>query len=286
MEMALEVKNLNKAYPGFALKDLSFSLPCGSIMGLIGENGAGKTTTLKAILNLIHRDSGEITLLGHRDGGLDNAIKAQIGVVFDESCFHDNLTLRHISTVMGGIYPNWDPAYFTRLTRQLSLPEGKPVKALSKGMKTKLCIAAALAHRPRLLLLDEPTSGLDPIVREEILDLFMDFIQDERSAILLSSHITSDLDKIADYVTFIHEGQVALSDNKDELTGKMGILKCSEQALPTLDRSQALRLRKGKFSCEVLVRDKNAYRIHHPGAVVEPATLEDIMLFYVRGRTL
>ena len=194
---AITIKNLNKTYKDFSLQDISFSVPKGSVMGFVGENGAGKTTTLKAILNLISYDSGNIEIFGLDSKKNEKEIKEQIGVVFEGSNFHENLNT-----------------------------DNKLIKEFSKGNKMKLSIAVALSHKPKLLILDEATSSLDPIVREEILDIFLDFIQDEEHSIILSSHITSDLDKIADYITFIHKGKIVFSENKDELIDTMGVLKC------------------------------------------------------------
>ena len=219
----LEVDSLSKHYADFDLKDVSLSLPKGAIMGLVGTNGAGKSTTIKLILNLIRRDGGSVRIFGKDNIGEEAAVKERIGVVFDECFFHDNLKPSQVSKVMGHIYKDWDEAYFFRLTDRFALPRGKVVKEFSRGMKMKLSIAAALSHHPDLLLLDEPTSGLDPIVRNEILDLFMDFIQDENKSVLLSSHITSDLEKVADYIAYIHGGRILLSDEKDALVERYGV---------------------------------------------------------------
>ena len=280
---ALRVEGLSKRYPGFELEDVTFTLPEGAIMGFIGENGAGKTTTLKALLGLIHPDGGQVDILGQPFSANERGCKEQLGVVFDECCFHDNLALRDIDRIMGRIYRSWDPALFRAYARQLDLPEGKTVKQYSKGMKMKLNIAAALGHRPRLLILDEPTSGLDPVMREELLDLFQAFIQDDQHSILLSSHITSDLDKIADYITFIHQGRLLFSQPKDELLDTMGVLKCGAATFEAMDAQEILRYRKSQFGYEVLLPDRRRYLARHPGSLVDPATVEEMMLFYVRG---
>ena len=286
MDYALKVDNLTKTYGDFALQQVSFALPRGSIMGFVGENGAGKTTTLKAILNLIAKEQGQVEILGLDSLQEEKAIREQLGVVFDESCFHALLTPKEISSMMGRLYRNWDQVLFQRYLQQFRLPEGKKLKEFSRGMRMKLCLAAALSHHPKLLLLDEATSGLDPIVRDEILDLCWDFIQDEERAILISSHVTSDLDKIADYITFIHQGSIVLSRNKDELLADMGILKCSERDFGQLDPCWILRYRKNQFGVEALITGKERFTRLYPDLVVDPGTIETMMLFYVRGEQI
>lgn len=286
MTNAIEINGLCKSYSDFSLDHVSFSLPMGSIMGFIGENGAGKTTTIKAMLNLIRRDDGDTRLLGMDSARDERLLKEQIGVVFDESNFHDNLKTREISSIMRRIYRSWDDALFEKYRKAFQLPAEKTVKDFSRGMKTKLCIAAALAHRPKLLILDEATSGLDPVVRDEILDIFLEFIQDEEHSILLSSHITSDLDKIADYITFIHQGKILFSEGKDDLLDNMGLLRCRTEDLRGLSSAEVLRCRKNQFGAEALVADRRRFCARHPGMVVDRLNLEDIMLFYVRGETL
>lgn len=283
MTNMLEVHGLCKDYGDFALKDVSFSLPGGCIMGFVGENGAGKTTTMKGILGLIRPDAGEVKLLGGSLAANEMLIKNQIGVVFDESYFHDNLTIHNVDVMLSRIYTNWDSAFFAELCKKFSLPENKPIKSYSRGMKMKLSIAAALAHRPRLLLLDEATSGLDPIVRDEILDVFLDFIKDEEHSILFSSHITSDLEKVADYITFIHQGKVVFSENKDTLIYQYGAVKCTAAAAAAIDKSETLAKLTGAMGTELLIADRESFARRHPGLVVDHVSLEDIMLFYVKG---
>ncbi|HJK61270.1 MAG TPA: ABC transporter ATP-binding protein [Methanocorpusculum sp.] len=286
MEYAINVTGLCKSYQDFALDNVSFAVPKGSIMGFIGENGAGKSTTIKAMLNLIHRDAGTVEILGMDLDGHEKEIKERIGVVFDECCFHDNLTPADISKILGNIYQNWDGKLYQKYLVQFGLDEKKKIKEFSRGMKMKLGIAAALAHRPDVLILDEATSGLDPIVREEILDIFLDFIQDENHAILISSHITSDLDKIADYLTFIHHGRIILSSGRDDLMDSMGIVKCGTEELEKIEQDQIIRYRKNQFGCEVLIRNKRSFAVGHPEMVIDPVTTEAIMLFYSRGEEL
>ena len=207
MNTILKVEHLSKKYEHFCLRDISFSLPSGCIMGLIGENGAGKTTTLKLILNLIRRDGGSVEIFGKDGIQEEKSVKEQIGVVLDEGGFHEMLTPRDIGNIMKGVYlKSWDGALYQRYLERFSLPGRKQIKEFSRGMKVKLSIAAALSHHPRFLLLDEATSGLDPVMRDEILDIFQEFITEENHAVLLSSHITSDLEKIADYITLSTKG--------------------------------------------------------------------------------
>ena len=282
MKNALEVSHLTKDYGSFKLDDVSFTVPGGTIMGLIGENGAGKSTTIKCILNLIRRDGGEIQVLGLDNLMDEQAVKAQVGVVLDETTFHDGLTAPQVGKILSKLYPNWDAALYQRYLNKFGLTGKKPVKTFSKGMKMKLSLAAAFAARPRLLILDE-ASGLDPVVRDEILDEFLEFIQDEEHAILLSSHITSDLEKVADYVTYLHRGKVAVSGAKDELLDTYGRLVCARADLERVDPALLVGVRTGQFGCEALVKNKHDFARFYPGLTVDPVTLEDIMVFTVKG---
>ena len=286
MSDAIQVKGLQKNYKNFTLQNVSFSLPQGQVMGFVGENGAGKTTTIKAILEIISRDAGDVLLLGKPMSGNEKELKEQIGVVLSEGQFHDILTLGGIRSVLKNIYATWDNALFEKLTRQFSLPERKPFKEFSTGTKRKTALAAALSHHPKLLILDEPTSGLDPVVREELLDLFLEFMQKEDRAILFSSHITSDLDRIADSITFLHQGQIVFSRDREDLIEKMGVVKCGQAAFESLDKRRLLRLRKSAFGVEALTDDRAFYTEHYPELMTQSATTEEIMLFYVRGEKL
>lgn len=283
MKNALEISHLCKDYGSFKLDDVSFTLPGGAIMGLIGENGAGKTTTLKCILNLIRRDSGKIQILGQDNLTQEQAAKEDVGVVLDESFFHDPLRLKDVDKILSRLYRNWNSALFQNYCRKFDLPSGKTVKEYSRGMKMKLSIAAALSHQPKLLLLDEATSGLDPVVRDEILEEFLNFIQDEEHSILLSSHITSDLEKCADYIVYLHKGRVAVQGAKDELLERYGRLVCSKADLERVDRALIQGTRTSQFSCEALVKDRRSFARQYPNLTVDPVTLEDIMVFTVRG---
>lgn len=278
MSNALEVKGLTKFFPGFALKDVSITLPTGCIMGFIGENGAGKSTALRLILGLLRPDTGSIQVLGKTDFANDRALKEHIGVVMDECGFPENLTLSDINAILRRCYRTWDERRFRSFATRFQLPERKSIKTFSRGMKMKLSIAAALSHDSRLLILDEATSGLDPIVRDEILDVFLDFIQDETHSILIPSHILSDLEKICDYITFIHQGKILLSSAKDELLSQYAIAKGSAKAIAAIESYAVVGVRSSAFGAEALVK-----RIALPPDIVsDPATLEEIMLYFVK----
>lgn len=279
MEYALECKGVTKYYDGFTLDHISFTLPSGCIMGLIGENGAGKSTTMKLILDLIRRDEGEITILGESTPKGILSVKEDIGVVLDECCFPEILTVKNVNAIMRGIYKNWDEQVFFQKVREFSLPVKKRLKDFSKGMKMKLTIACALSHHARILLMDEPTGGLDPVVRDEILESFLEFIQDEEHSILLSSHIISDLEKICDYITLIHKGKILLCEPKDHLLEQYGVLKGSAEELNTIDSAAIVGTRVNQFGAEALVLREKVRGSH----IIDPATLEDIMLFHIKG---
>ena len=283
MKNCLEIKDLCKSYGDFALDHVNLTIPGGTIMGLIGENGAGKTTTIKCILNLIRRDEGTITLLGHDNQREERAAKLEVGVVLDECFFHDSLRPRDLKRILGPVYPAWDNGLYEDYLKKFRLPEDKYIKEFSRGMKMKLSLAAALAHHPKLLILDEATAGLDPVVRDEILDEFLGFICDEDHAILISSHITSDLEKAADYITYIHQGQVVLSDAKDRILDNYGRLACTAAQLNSVAPDDLIRVRRSSYGCEGLVADRAAFRRRYPELLVERTTLEDIMLFIAKG---
>ena len=284
-ENALAVKGLTKAYRDFTLDHVSFEVPRGAIVGLIGENGAGKSTTLNAILGLVKKDAGSIEILGQPDEELSPQIRSQIGVVFDGNNYPDMLSARQLNRVFKNIYPHWDEARYLSLLKEMALPLDKAIKALSKGMKMKLSIAAALSHHASLLILDEATSGLDPVVRDDILDLFLDFVQDETHSILVSSHITSDLEKVADYIVFIHQGKVVFSKPKDELKYQYGIIRCGAAQFEALNKEEIIAYRKRDYEWEVLIADRTAAQKKYPKAVVDPASIDDIMLLHVKGET-
>lgn len=283
---AINIKNLTKTYSDFKLDNISFSVPKGSIMGFVGENGAGKTTTIKAILNLIHADTGEISIFGSNAKNLPSESKSQIGVVFDGSNLHDNLNVKNINLVMKNIYSNWEEYVFFDYCKRLQLPERKNIKDFSRGMKMKLSIAIAMSHHSRLLILDEATSGLDPMVRDEILDIFLDFIQDEENTIFLSSHIISDIEKIADYVTFIHRGKIVFSESKDSLIYEHGVIRCRKEDVAGIDKSYILGIRENSFGAEVLIRKKNDFSRRYHQYNIERTSIEEIMLFISKGKEL
>ena len=286
MTNCIEISGLCKSYGDFALEDVSLTLPGGSIMGLIGENGAGKTTTIKCILNLVRRDAGSITLMGYDNLTQERQAKAEVGVVLDECFFHDTLRPRDIHTILSRVYQDWDRELFENYLKKFQLPEGKFIKEFSRGMKMKLSLAAALSHHPKLLILDEATAGLDPVVRDEILDEFLGFIQDEEHSILISSHITSDLEKVADYITYLHQGRVVLSEAKDVLQDNYGRVGCTASDLLAMDPGDVVRVRKGSYGCEALVRDRAAFHKKYPQMMVEPISLEDIMLLIGKGEPI
>ena len=281
MKDALTISGLTKTYKDFVLNDVSFSVPSGSIVGLIGENGAGKSTTISAALGLVQKEAGSVSVLGKEE--LDNEVKEQIGDVFDGNNFSEILSPKKIGRVMRDIYQSWDGRTFMALLKKFSLPAGKPIKQFSKGMKMKLAIAVALSHNSKLLILDEATSGLDPVVRDDILDMLLDFVQDESHSILVSSHITSDLEKIADYIVFLHEGPVVFSKPKDELTEQYGIIKCGSAQFDALDKSEIIAYRKMDYEWQALVADRNKMQKKYPKAMIVPASIDEIMLLYVKG---
>lgn len=280
----LELRGVGKNYGSFALRDVDLSVPKGCIMGLVGQNGAGKTTLLKLILNLIARDSGEISVLGMDNLKEEMAIKRQLGVVMDESAFHDFLTPQKVSKIMAGIYPNWDGRQFADYLQRFGLRPGDSIKNFSRGMKAKLSIAAALSHAPQLLLLDEPTSGLDPVVRDEILDIFAEFIGDGEHSILISSHITSDLERVADYIALLDEGQLIFCEEKDALLYGYSVLKGTREQLERLDRSELIGLRETSFGFDALVERSEENHRRFEGLVFDRCTLEEMVLYFIRGK--
>lgn len=283
MENSIIVQGLEKYYPDFSLHSVSFNVPQGSIVGFIGENGAGKTTTIKAILGLVHADAGQITVLGQPVTRTSHAANAHVGVVMEGAFFSSTFNTAEVAGVMRLVHPSWDDALYWQLCRRFALPEKKPYKNFSRGMRVKLGFAAALAHRPSLLILDEATSGLDPVVRAEMLDLFLEFIQDEQHSILLSSHITSDLEKVADYIVFIHEGRIIFELSKDEMLEKFAVVKCARGAQASLVGAQVLGVQESRFDTQVMVGNAPEVRVKNPGVVMETAKIDDIMTFFSKG---
>lgn len=279
MEYALELKDVSKTYKDFKLDNINLKLPKGCIMGFVGENGSGKSTTIKLIFDIIKKETGNIQVLGNNNIKLSRSIYEKIGVVLDECCFPENLNIKDIDKVLSSMYKTWNRKKFYEFMKRFHLPEGKAVKDFSKGMKMKLSIAIALSHATELLVLDEATSGLDPIVREEILDVFLEFIQEETHTILMSSHIISDLEKVCDYICFIHKGKIIFTEAKDDLLERYGVLKCSISEFNSLNQSAVKGHRINSFGVEALV-EKDKLRGNY---VVDDANIEDIMLFYIKG---
>ncbi len=279
---AIEIKDLTKKYDGFTLDNISFNVPKGSIMGFIGQNGAGKTTTIKLLLNLIKKDSGSIKILGMDNIDSENEIKAQISAVFDEIPFHEVLTANNLSVILSDIFPEWDKKTYMNYLDRFSLPRKKKIGEFSKGMKMKLQIAAALSHGAKLMIMDEATTGLDPVVRNEILDIFLEYLQDENNSILLSSHITTDLEKIADNVTFIDKGKILLSGGKDETVENHSLIKCKKTEYKDIDPADIISARLTDFGAEVMVSNRKKMSGKYSGLTIDDTSLEEIMLFYVR----
>lgn len=281
VQNAIEISGVTKRYDGFTLDNISFCVPTGSIMGFIGQNGAGKSTTIKALLNIIKIDGGAINILGLDHIKDEYQIKSQIAAVFDELPFYGGYNAEQISKMFSGLYKTWDKDKFFAYIERFGLPRKKKLKQFSKGMKMKLQIAAALSHGAKLLIMDEATTGLDPVVRNEILDIFREYLQDETHSILMSSHITSDLEKIADCVTFIDKGKILLTGVKDEILERHGVIKCKKDELSQIAPEDFISARINEFGAEVMTPDRENCRKKYPALLVEKTTLEEIMLFYV-----
>lgn len=277
----IELKGVSKDYGDFKLDDVSFSVPEGSVCGFIGQNGAGKTTTIRIILDAINRDSGEVYVFGKSMDKDSALLRENIGVVFDEMGFHDFLNARQINTIMKNVYKNWNEEKYFEYLKLFSLPTKKACGSFSRGMRMKLQIATALSHNAKLLIMDEPTSGLDPIVRNEMLQIFREYVVEEDHTILLSSHITGDLEKLADEVVFIDGGKIVLKGNKDEILEKHGILRCKKDELKNISKSLLVSAETSSLGAEVLVNDRKAAEKLYPEMIIEPAELEQIMIYYV-----
>ena len=275
---ALEIKNLTKSFTGFKLDNLSLTLPSGCIMGLIGENGAGKSTTIKLILDMIHKDSGTITILGKDNEDNIQFTKEDVGVVMDDAGIPECLTTKQVGKVMKHTFRNWDDAEYARLLRKLSLPDNKPFKDFSRGMKMKLGIAIAMSHGSKLLLLDEATSGLDPVARDEVVEMFCDFTRDENHSILISSHIVSDLEKLCDYIAFLHNGKLLLCEEKDQLLAEYGILHCTAEQLKELPPEAVKHKKESPYGVEAMVR-RNAISADMN---ISPISIEELFVFMVK----
>lgn len=275
---ALQLKDVSKSFSSFQLSHLDLSLLSGCIMGLIGENGAGKSTVIKLILDILYKDSGTITLFGRDHTQSICLTKQDIGVVMDDVGIPDTLNAFQVGKIMRHTYTNWEPDTYAGLLRKLSIPEKKPFKDYSRGMRMKLGFAVAMSHRAKLLLLDEATGGLDPVVRDEVVSMLHDFTRDADHSILISSHIVSDLEKLCDYIAFLHQGRLLVCEEKDVLLGKYGILHCSEQQLEELDSSAVLHKKVSQYGVEAIVdRGKvpNTYAL-------SPISIEELFLAMIK----
>ncbi|MDE5768975.1 MAG: ABC transporter ATP-binding protein [Oscillospiraceae bacterium] len=280
-ENALEIRNLTKNYKEFSLQNLNLTLPSGCIMGLIGENGAGKSTAIRLILDMIRRDAGEILILGQDNRKHPEILREDLGIVLDDTGFSGCLTPKQINHIMKNSFRNWDENYFRGFLKKLSVPDHKQFKELSKGMKMKLFIAVAMSHHPKFLILDEATNGLDPLVRDEITDLFLEFTRDETHSVLISSHIVSDLEKICDYIAFLHKGQLMLCEEKDILREKYGIVHCNPDQLRVFPENAVKGKRITKYDAELLIE-----REHIPnGFPVSPVSIEELFVFMAKEET-
>lgn len=283
MAAILEVKNLKKDFKGFTLNNISFSLERGYIMGFIGPNGAGKSTTIKLIMNLLKKDNGEIKIFGLDNIKHEKEVKNKIGFVFDENYFYEELTVMEMKRVIAPFYKNWDDVTFNKYIKDFSLPANKKIKDLSKGMKMKFSIAVALSHEAELLIMDEPTSGLDPIIRSELLDILTSLIQNENKSVFFSTHITSDLDKIADYITFINKGSIVFSCPKDDILENHGLVKGPREILNDEVRKYFIGIKENHFGFEGLTKDRQQIKkMLRDNVIIEKPCLDDIMLYYTK----
>ncbi|MEZ3447239.1 MAG: ABC transporter ATP-binding protein [Lachnospiraceae bacterium] len=285
MENILELQQVSKTFSKskFSLEHVSFNLPYGTIMGFVGENGAGKTTTIGCILNTVKKDSGKIKLFGEEMFDADTDMREKIGVVYDGNNFPVNWTAKQLAGIMAGFYTQWDNVLFQKYVENFNLPTNQKIRHYSRGMTMKLAIAAALSHHPQLLILDEATSGLDSIVRDEMLDVFLDFVQEENHSILLSSHITSDLEKVADYITFIHDGKLIATVSKNDLIYNYAIMRCKESQFLELDTADILAYRKRDLQIDVLVSDMKKAQKKYKNVVIDHVSVDEIFLMFVKG---
>lgn len=283
MENAIEIRNLSKEYRDFSLKNLSLNVPRGTVLGLIGENGAGKSTLIQSMLGLIKAEYEKIELLGKQLRNQEKEIKEDIAVIFDVSHYNPEYTPAFIGKMLKRVYRNWDMEKYDAYLSRFGLPADKKLKKFSKGMKMKLEFAIAFSHKPRLLILDEATSGLDPVFRDEILELIREFTEEEDHTVVMSSHITSDLDKVADYIAFLHEGKLQFVKSYDELQNDYGVLHCGKDFFESLREEDIVSFKKEPYEYKVLVRNRNGILSVFPDLEMEKASMEDIMLMYVKG---
>ena len=280
MDNAVEIRGLCKSFGSFGIRDLDLDIPRGYVVGLIGENGAGKTTLIKCITGANIPDSGEVRLFGSLDR---NGSEGRLGVVFDECHFFQQMNGEQIGKLMSSLFANWDDARYRELMSEFDIPLDKRVKDYSRGMRMRIQVAVALSHSPDLVIMDEATAGMDPAARDEFLDLVMEYMQDESHTVLMSSHITSDLERIADYIVFIHQGRIVMNGPKDEILESYGIVKGSEAAVLAVGRENIVSVKRDQFSTSALVRDRQGVAEAYPELVVDPASLDDIMVMVIRG---
>lgn len=281
MQNSIEIRNMNKEYKNFTLRNINLDIPSGSIVGLIGENGAGKTTIIKGMMGIINTKSDSIQIL-NKDYQ-DKSLKNDLAVVLDDSFFTETLKVKDVSSIMKDIFNNWDHHLFNKYMEKFTIPKNSKIADLSKGMRKKLEIATALSHHPKLMILDEPTSGLDPVIRDDILEIFREFIQDENHSILLSSHITSDLESIADYLVFINHGEIIFNETKDNIMNHYGIMRISEAGFETLDDNDIIRYRKNAYNYDVLVANRKELKKKYNDVIIDPITIDELMVLYIKG---
>lgn len=280
----LEVNNLTKQFKTFKLDNVSFKLEPGYIMGFIGPNGSGKSTTIKLIMNLLKKDFGDIKIFGKDHIEFEKEIKNRIGFVYDESYFYEDLSISQMKNIIAPFYKDWNDNLFNKYMKDFHLDSKQKIKKLSKGMKMKFSLAVALCHKADLIIMDEPTSGLDPVFRREILDILYDIIQDENKSIFFSTHITTDLEKIADYITFINDGKIVFSKSKDEILESYAIIKGGNDLLNSESRKEFIGLRETHVGFEGLCENpQKLKKIFGSDLIIEKPTLEDIMVYSVRG---
>ncbi|MDO5434101.1 ABC transporter ATP-binding protein [Eubacterium sp.] len=283
MQNILEVRGMCKKYADFNLKNISFAVPRGTIVGMTGENGSGKSTIIKCALNIDFMDSGEVEILGRSSLSLKNKDREKIGVIFEQTNFPVTMTPRKIGKMLSKIYRQWDGRAYEMYLEKMKLPADKKLMEFSRGMCQKHAIISALSHSPELLVLDEATSGLDPVIRDEIYDLFLDFVQDEDHGILITSHITKDLERVADYIVCIHEGEVILNRQKDQLLRDYGILRCGRAAFETLAAEDIMLCYERDYEWDVLVENREKIVRKYPQLIVDPVSIDELLLMYARG---
>lgn len=281
---SLTMENVSKDYNDFSIKNINLNIPKGSIVGLIGENGAGKTSILKLILNIIHKDSGKINLLGIEDIEQDRRVLENVGVFFGENYLPYELNIKKMEDIMSSIYSKWDRNKFFDYVTKFKLPKEKEFKDFSKGMRVKTALAITMSHKSKLLILDEPTIGLDPIIRDEILEVFLDYMQDEENSIIISSHITSDLEKICDYIAYIDNGELIFFLEKDELIYNYGILKCKSEDIEMIDEEDIIKKYKTSSGYNIIVSNKTLMKNKYKKFVIDDASIDEIMIIYIKAK--